>query len=119
MGIHWQRFLVAEDFQGVFIGCGQMKHHRDGSIELASIAVIRTWRNHEVASEIIISLLASHPRPVYLTCRENLGVFYTKFGFRIIQPSEMTPYFRRISRLAAALRKIGLIPVNLLVMKLD
>lgn len=119
MGIHWQRFVVAVDSLGEFIGCGQVKSHYDGSIELASIAVVIHWRNRGVATEIIKHLLVMHPRPIYLTCRERLGIFYSKFGFLVIQRQEMPPYFRRISRIASGIRRLGVIPESLLVMKLD
>ena len=53
------------------------------------------------AREIIERLLAGHPqRPLYLTCRSELGAFYDRFGFRPESEGEMPPYFRRISRLA-------------------
>ena len=38
-GLDWRHFLVATTCENVIIGCGQIKPHFDGSIELASIAV--------------------------------------------------------------------------------
>ena len=43
-GLDWRRFVVAEDQNGEFVGCGQVKPHRDGSQELASLAVAEAWR---------------------------------------------------------------------------
>ncbi len=119
MGICWPRFVVAVDLNDAFIGCGQVKQHKDDLIELASIAVVPVWRQHGVASAIIQRLLATHTRPIFLTCREQLGSFYSKFGFYSIQSAEMPPYFRRISRIAFVLGRLGFIPVRLLVMRLD
>jgi GNAT superfamily N-acetyltransferase len=56
--IHWQNFLVAEDAARRMVGIGQVKTHRDGSRELASIATSAEWRKRGVASAIIRALLA-------------------------------------------------------------
>ncbi len=117
LGLDWRRFVLAVDEGGAPIGCGQVKTHRDGSRELASIAVQPAWRGQGVARAIIQHLLAAHPPPLYLTCRPSLGPFYEKFGFRVIAEPEMPPYFRRIKRLARLARATRLIPGDLLVMK--
>lgn len=51
-----------------------------------------------VARALIEQLLAQAPRPLYLMCRPELGVFYERFGFKIIGVKEMPPYFRRMLR---------------------
>lgn len=100
-GLDWRRFIVAVDAAGALAACGQVKPHADGSWELASIAVAEPFRGQGAARGVIQRLLASHPqRPIYLTCRAHLGAFYQKFGFRPATLQEMSPYFRRISRLA-------------------
>ena len=99
-GLDWRRFVVAVDDEAHAIGCGQVKPHRDGSRELASLVVVPAWRGRGVARAIIEHLVASHPGKLYLTCRAELGPLYEKFGFRAISPSEMTPYFRKLVRLA-------------------
>ncbi len=116
-GLAWHRFLVAESPAGEFIGCGQLKPHSDGSLELASLAVVPAWRGQGVARLIIQALLAKAPRPLYLTCRGSLGPFYEKFGFRRLKQDEMPPYFRRLSRLAEIVGK--LLKETMLVMKVD
>jgi N-acetylglutamate synthase-like GNAT family acetyltransferase len=119
MGLDWRHFIVAIAENGEFIGCGQIKNHRDGSRELASIAVVQRRRGQGVATRIIKRLLDGVKRPIYLTCRGGLGPFYEKFGFHTIQPDEMTPYFRRVSRLANALVTVLRMQEGLLVMKLE
>ncbi len=116
-GIDWRRFLVPESPAGEFIGCGQLKPHSDGSLELASLAVTPAWRGKGVARIIIQALMDAAPRPLYLTCRAPLGLFYEKFGFRVLQPDEMPPYFRRLSRLARIVGK--LMNETMLVMKVE
>jgi hypothetical protein len=103
-GLDWKRFLVACSADGELIACAQVKPHADGTLELASLAVRPAW-------------LSQSPRPIYLTCRSSLGIFYEKFGFRALTSDELTPYFRRIQRLADTFlfRK----DETLLVMRLD
>lgn len=98
-GLDWQRFIIAVDSQERLIGCGQVRLHKDGSRELASIAVCPEWRLQGVARAIIERLLALHSQPLYLTCRAELGPFYEKFGFRRVESEQMGAYFRRLSRL--------------------
>jgi len=109
-GLKWPRFVVAVNSVGDVIGCGQVKSHRDGSIELASLVVAAEWRGNRVARAIIEHLVNEHPEDMTLMCRSSLGDFYERFGFRVLKESEMSPYFRRISRLGSLvefLRKDG------------
>jgi N-acetylglutamate synthase-like GNAT family acetyltransferase len=99
MGIHWERFVVAETTDNMFIGCGQIKQHFDGSQELASIAVEEEYRGHGIAAAIINRLLENPERPLYLMCRPRLGTFYEKFGFSALQVSEYPRYFLRMHRM--------------------
>jgi N-acetylglutamate synthase-like GNAT family acetyltransferase len=99
-GLSWRRFLVATTTSGEFVGCGQVKPHRDGSREVASIAVRPQFRGQGAARAILEALLAREKRrPLYLMCRSQLEPLYQKFGFRAISVDEMTPYFARIYRL--------------------
>jgi N-acetylglutamate synthase-like GNAT family acetyltransferase len=116
-GLDWRRFVVAISADGKVIGCGQVKPHRDGSRELASIAVSPGWRGRGVARAIIERLLGAYPGDLYLMCRAELGALYARFGFREIDPSEMPRYFRRISRLAGLVEGLRGDELRLLVMK--
>lgn len=117
-GLDWRRFVVAHTPGGEFAGCGQLKPHGDGSLELASIAVVPGMRGQGAARAVIEKLLEDGPRPLYLMCRARLGPFYEKFGFRAIDLADMPPYFRRIQKLARFFR--AAVPENesLLVMRL-
>ena len=99
MDLDWHRFVIAVDGSGKMLGCGQLKPHGKDVIELASIAVEPPYQHQGIARVIIEHLVASGPRPLYLTCRSPLGSFYEKWGFHSIQPNEMPAYFRRLSRL--------------------
>ena len=118
-GLDWRRFVVAVDSSGKAIGCGQVKPHRDGSHELASIVVHPDWRGKGVARAIIQDLLETHPGEMHLMCRAELGPFYEKFGFRALSAAETPPYFRRISRLAGLLHALQREGTRLLVMQWD
>jgi N-acetylglutamate synthase-like GNAT family acetyltransferase len=103
MGIEWQRFLVAVDGAGEVIGCAQVKPHRDGAMELASIVTAEPWRGRGVASALVTRLMADAGPPLWLTCRSSLVPFYARFGFREVGPDEPQPaYFRRIRKVATA-----------------
>ena len=93
--------MVAKDGSGRLLGCGQLKPHGGGVVELASIAVEPDSRGQGIARAIIEHLLAQPPRPVYLTCRSSLGSFYERWGFQAIILDEMPPYFRRLARLVS------------------
>ncbi len=117
IGLNWLRFILAIDHEGSIIGCGQLKPHKDGSLELASIAVLPEWRGKGVARTIIEYLLEQHPGRLYLTCRAELGPLYHKFGFQVVDITEMPPYFKRVSRLANLFSRLGRLPDHLLVMR--
>jgi N-acetylglutamate synthase-like GNAT family acetyltransferase len=104
-GLHWPRFLVAEE-DGRVIGVAQVKPHGDGSRELASLAAIPERRGQGVGSALVGAILASETGRVYLTCADRLEGYYVRFGFRRLEPVEMPPYFRRLSRLTRALSAI-------------
>jgi amino-acid N-acetyltransferase len=116
-GLSWKRFILAVDGNGNVIGCGQVKPHKDGSSELASIAVLPEWRGRGVARCIIEHLVERYPGRLYLTCRSQLETLYQKFGFKAIEYSDMPPYFQQISRLAALYNKLAHQPGHLSVMR--
>lgn len=120
MDLDWRRFTVAiATSSETLVACGQIKPHSDGTLELASIAVHPEWRGRGLARAIIECLLDGSSRPLYLTCRSGLEPLYHKFGFRTQASDELTPYYRRIQKLASAMMGIFREGETLLVMKLD
>lgn len=115
-GLDWHRFVVAVNSADDVIGCGQIKPHRDGSHEVASVVVEPAWRGRGVARAILEHLLASQEGPLYLMCRSTLGPLYEKFGFRALKYAEMPRYFQRVSRLAGIIEPLRKEGVSLLVM---
>jgi N-acetylglutamate synthase-like GNAT family acetyltransferase len=105
MDLKWPNFALAVDEDsGAVVGTGQIKRHGDGSYELASIATVPSYQRRGVAHQIIKHLLAQHPGVLYLTCLDTMGTFYEQFGFRTVAKDEMTPYFRRLTRIATTFR---------------
>lgn len=96
MSLRWPSFVVAEE-DGEIAGVGQVKAHRDGSRELASIAVVPARKGQGIGSAIIKTLLAREPGVVlYLTCRRELEGYYERFGFRRLEQADYPPHFARM-----------------------
>jgi len=107
LGLDWRHFCVAVDQHECVIGCGQIKQHKDGWRELASIAVEKSWQGRGVASAIIRNLIRYENKDLWLMCGSSLVPFYDRFGFReVFEPLEMPLYFRRIQRLWLILVKV-------------
>ena len=119
MDLDWRRFLLASSPDGTLAACAQVKPHADGTLELASLAVRPAWRGRGLARRLVEQLLSQSPRPIYLTCRSGLESFYQKFGFRSLAADELTPYFRRLQKLATAMMGLFRDGETLLVMRLD
>ncbi len=118
VGLDWRRFVVVVDADGRLIACGQVKPHRDGSRELASLAVTRPWRRQGVAGAIIHHLQSEHGPPLWLTCASRMTPFYELFGFaRVTAARQMPFYFRLASSLFNLYLRLRRFPVTLAVMR--
>ncbi|HWR66860.1 MAG TPA: GNAT family N-acetyltransferase [Bellilinea sp.] len=116
MALDWRRFLVAVDEQDRVISCGQVKPHTDGTRELASLAVVPELQRQGIGRSIVEQLLAEYPLPLYLTCRASLQTYYEKFGFQVMHPTDMPPYFHRIWSIINAVGRVFRFDEALLVM---
>lgn len=123
--LDWRRFTIAEskpveskDGRSELIGCVQLKTVAGGLAEMASLVVRPDFRGQGVARKLIEHILTESPRPLYLTCRSGLGIFYEKFGFRTLDPDEMPRYYLRLQRLIGALTQLTQRNETLLVMKI-
>ena len=93
--LDWQRFIVAWDREKNLVGCGQVKLHRDGTPELASIAVEPAYRGQGIARAVIERLLKDHPyKKLYVFCPKSLERMYNKFGFEPCPKKDVPPYLR-------------------------
>ena len=116
-GLKWPRFVIAENHAGEVIGCGQIKPHKDGSFELASLVVAENYRGQGIARSIVAHLIDNHEGNLYLMCRSSLGEFYKKLGFVPVLEPQMPLYFRRISRLVSLIEFLQKEGETLLVMQ--
>ena len=113
-GLEWPRFIVAED-GGAIVGVGQVKPHRDGTRELASIAVLPERQGQGIGTAIVEELLRRENGTLHLTCRSRLQGYYERFGFRRLEPRDYPPYF---ARMLPILNTIGrLFRVRVIVMR--
>ena len=107
IGLDWPRFVVAVK-GGAIVGVGQVKAHRDGSRELASLAVLPARQRQGIGSAVIENLLSREVGVVvYLTCRRELEGFYERFGFRRQARDEYPPHFRRLITLIYLVARLG------------
>jgi amino-acid N-acetyltransferase len=107
LNLDWRNFRVAFDDHGQIIGCGQIKTHRDGTNELASIAVEDGWRGLGVASDIIQSLINKADSPLWLVCRSELASFYERFGFEAVgDVNDLPTAYRRMRSMARLFSRI-------------
>jgi N-acetylglutamate synthase-like GNAT family acetyltransferase len=115
MNLQWPNFLVAEEDEEM-VGMGQVKSHRDGSRELASIAVVPKRQGEGVGTTVIKALLAREAGAViHLSCRRELEGYYERFGFRRVEPAAYPPYFRRTTRMADLITRF--FGIHLIVMR--
>ena len=113
-GLEWPRFIVAED-AGAIVGVGQVKPHRDGTRELASIAVLPRRQGQGIGKTIIEELIRREKGTLHLTCRARLQGYYERFGFRKLESRDYPPYF---ARMLPILNTIGrLFRVRIIVMR--
>jgi len=120
LGIRWDRFRVAVDNSDNVIGCAQVKGHRDGTRELASLVVRGKWRGRGVGRALVKVLQKEYGPPLWLTSRSSLVPYYQRFGF--IEPEEgvyKPAYFRWVSRLVNTLGLIASRGEYLAVMQWD
>ena len=104
-GLKWDRFVLAVDNEQI-VGTGQIKPHGDGSLELASIAVIPSRQSQGIGSLVVNALIAQHGQrttntDLYLMCRSVHESYYNRFGFQRIERLAMPRYFRRVTMVGA------------------
>lgn len=94
-GLHWQRFVVAQLGSQV-AGIGQVKTLGDGTLELASLAVLPEHQDCGIGSCIVWTLIDRTPGTLYLRCAGHNEGYYLRFGFRTLAPAEMPRSLRRM-----------------------
>jgi amino-acid N-acetyltransferase len=80
INLHPDCFLVVEE-NGEVIGIGQIKYHREGTAELASLVVAAERRGEGIGTVLVQRLVARHRGPLYLFCLAGLESYYAPLGF--------------------------------------
>lgn len=101
-------FVVAEQ-DGAVVGIGQVKRHRDGAAELASLVVARDQRRQGIGSAIVHALSARHPGQLYLFCLAELESYYARLGFRRVERSVLPASLARMHWAADLLGRLPLL----------
>src|SRR5512141_1377902 len=77
INVRWQNFQVAvAEEDGRVAGVGQLRPHKDGSLELASLAVLPEFQHRGIGSGLMQGLMAGRRPPIYLFCEQELAEFY-------------------------------------------
>lgn len=118
LGLDWHRFILAKDEHGLVVGCVQLKVHKGGIFELASLAVEEEWRQRGIARDLITAICVEAPPGwLYLTCRSGLFSFYRKFGFEGTVEIEMPSRYRRLVKTVGIFRRMKIMNESLMVMR--
>jgi N-acetylglutamate synthase-like GNAT family acetyltransferase len=97
-GLHWQNFTVAES-GGKIVAVGQVKSHRDGSRELASLAVLPAFQGRGVGGQIVHRLISQEKETLHLFCGPALERYYRRFGFETVAREALPPSIARLHRM--------------------
>jgi amino-acid N-acetyltransferase len=87
--ISFEQFVVAKD-DDKLIGCVRIKYLDKDCLELTSLAVLEGYRGKKVGSKLMEEILKKeNKRPVYLLCFVDKKIFYTNFGFSVIESNSL------------------------------
>jgi|APLow6443716910_1056828.scaffolds.fasta_scaffold159249_2 N-acetylglutamate synthase-like GNAT family acetyltransferase len=104
-----RRFLVVDD-AGMVVACAQVRVHRGGSRELASVAVAPSHRGRGLGCAIAEATIAREPvRPLYLYTESRTVAFWERLGFAAVEGDDVPRDMRtalRIGRIATAVYSI-------------
>ena len=108
MRLGWANFLIAEHAETrQNMGIGQLRPHKDGTVELASLVVVPEARGKGVGSQLVNALIAKADRPLYLMCESGKAPYYQRFGFvAISHRRDMPRALRPMHRIATTLSTI-------------
>jgi N-acetylglutamate synthase-like GNAT family acetyltransferase len=93
--LDWRRFLVVDD-AGEVVACAQVRVHRHGTRELASVAVREARRGEGLGRRISEATIAREPvRPLFLYAESANVPYWSKFAFVEVTDEELPADIRR------------------------
>ena len=93
--LDWRRFLVA-DGGGDVVACAQVRVHKQGTRELASVAVRQSRRGEGIGRRISEAMIAREPvRPLFLYAEAANVPYWSKFAFVEVGDDDLPPDLRR------------------------
>jgi N-acetylglutamate synthase-like GNAT family acetyltransferase len=92
--LDWRKFVVAEAPDGAILGFAQMKDLGGGIREFGSLVVEPAHRGQGIGGALLRYFLERFPLPIYLMCGHHRVSYYRRFGFSVLQPSEMPTRLR-------------------------
>ncbi len=96
--LDWHRFLVADD-GGEVVACAQIRVHKQGTRELASVAVRESRRGEGIGRRISEATIAREPvRPLFLYAESANVPYWSKFAFVEVDDDELPADLRRAIR---------------------
>ncbi|MFM9848704.1 MAG: GNAT family N-acetyltransferase [Hyphomicrobiaceae bacterium] len=97
-GLSWPNFVVATN-DAAIMGAVQLRVHRDGSKELATLVVAREWRKRGFAAKLIETILTDQPDRIFMITGRSHAHHYARWGFLPIAPASAPLGVRRNYRL--------------------
>ena len=119
-GLHWERFMVAED-DGRIVGVAQVRLHRDGAHELASLAVAPEVRGRGIATLLIDALVRAETSDLYTLIDRPYADHFRRWGFRPIASARLPRSVARVHRIGRIVtgvasittrRRIRIVPLH-------
>jgi N-acetylglutamate synthase-like GNAT family acetyltransferase len=105
-GLHWEQFVVGER-GGRAVGVAQLRRHRDGARELASLVVEPGAREHGIATLMVDALLADETAAVYALIDRRFAGHFARWGFRQAGPGELPRSVSRTYVIGRAVTTLG------------
>jgi amino-acid N-acetyltransferase len=104
--LDWRAFVIAEADHHI-VGVAQVRRHRDGTRELASLVVEAEDRGRGIAARMIDALLAGEAQPVFTLWDRRYAEHFTRWGFQPIPAADLPKSLKRQLRVGQVVTAIG------------
>jgi N-acetylglutamate synthase-like GNAT family acetyltransferase len=104
--LQWERFVIAERGSDA-VGVAQLRRHRDGATELASMVVEPELRGYGIAMRMVDALLAGQRAPVYTLIDRRFVDHFARWGFDRVDPRQLPRSVSRVYRIGRVVTAVG------------